>query len=173
MTTNVSSTSDAVLQAVQQTILELDDSLQSRREQEEWTIQDACEIYEILSNFKSQIGVLIRDHENYLVEFMSKSDTEAVVLESGLAVTKEYSKNRKAWKHKDLAHVVASRIENLAYDIDTGERLLTTQEMISKLLDYVQPSYWRITSLSEIGISADDYCETGDTEAKIRLGKVK
>jgi len=173
MTTTGQVTTNNVLGEVQKTILSLDENLASRREAEEWTVQQACEIYEILSNFKSQIGVLMRDHENYLVEFMARTDTEAVVLESGLAVTKEYSKNRKAWKHKDLAGVVASRIENLAYDIDTGERLMTTQEMISKLLDYVQPSYWRITSLSEIGISADDYCETGDTEAKIRLGKVK
>ena len=173
MITNNEGTTTDVLKNVQQTILDLDNSLQEQRDNETWTIDEACRIYEILSNFKSQLGVLMRDHENYLVDLMSRNETEAVVLESGQAVTKEYAKNRKAWRHKDLASAVASKIENLAYDIDTGERLMSPREMISKLLDYVQPSYWRVTSLSEIGISADDYCETGETEAKIRLGKVK
>lgn len=163
------------LDAFQKAILDLDQSMAKVRngEGDNWTVQEACEVYSILSNFKSQIAVLINDHENHLIDLMTSADTEAVVLESGQAVTKEYSKSRKGWKHKDLADVVASRIENLAYDIDTGERRLTPKDMIIKLLDYVQPSYWRVVSLSEIGVNADDYCESGEAEAKIRIGKVK
>lgn len=175
MTTSEKAPNRAYLDAFQESILQLDVSLSQIRagQADTWTVQEACEVYGILSNFKAQLSVLINDHENHLIELMSQADTEAVVLESGQAVTKEYSKSRKGWKHKDLAEIVASRIENLAYDIDTGERRMSSSEMIIKLLDYVQPSYWRVVSLSEIGVNADDYCESGDAEPKIRIGKVK
>lgn len=161
------------LQSFQASILDLDNSLTEMRESGSFDVQSACEAYSLLSGFKSQIGVLMNDHENFLLEILKQAETEAVMLQTGQSLTVEYSKSRKAWRHKDLAEVVASRIQNLAYDIDTGERKMTTSEMITKLLDYVQPSYWRVTSLSEIGVSADEYCESGETEAKIRLGKAK
>lgn len=175
MTTSEQLPNWASLDAFQKSILALDESLEKMRggNPEPWTVEQACETYGILSNFKAQLSVIINDHENHLIELMSQAETDAVVLESGQAVTKEYSKSRKAWKHKDLAEIVAARIGNLAYDIDTGERKMTPEEMIVKLLDYVQPSYWRVVSLSEIGVNADDYCESGDAEPKIRIGKVK
>jgi hypothetical protein len=173
MTTNHEVPSEGPLDSFQQAILALDISMQDFRSKETWTVKDACEIYGILANFKSQLAILVNDHENYLIEFMKQNDTDAVILESGMAVTREQSKNRKGWKHKDLAETVASRIESLAYDMDTGERVMTTSQMITKLLDYVQPSYWRVTTLSEIGVNPDDFCEAGNVETKIRIGKVK
>ena len=45
--------------------------------------------------------------------------------------------------------------------------------MITALLDYVQPSYWRVTALSNIGVNADDYCQSGEAEPSISLRKGK
>ena len=45
---------------------------------------------------------------------------------------KKWSKDRKGWKHKDLAEVVAERIQESAIDLDTGERVLSVQEMIGR-----------------------------------------
>jgi hypothetical protein len=101
------------------------------------------------------------------------TETEMVVLPSGDTIEKKWDKNRKAWKHKDLADVVSEKIESLAIDMDTGERVLSTKEMITALLDYVQPSYWRVTALSNIGVNADDYCQSGEAEPSISLRKGK
>jgi hypothetical protein len=41
--------------------------------------------------------------------------------------------------------------------------------MISKLLDFAGISYWKVTTLREIGIDADDYCESGESTPKVSL----
>ena len=40
-----------------------------------------------------------------------------------------------------------------------------------KLLDYLQPSYWRIKELSKLGINADQYCEVGELKTSIIVRK--
>lgn len=157
----------------QKAILLLDERMSTLRRKEEWTVQEACEMYSTLADFKNQVALAITDQENYLIDFMGRNDVDAVPLENGQSLIKEMPRNRKGWKHNELAEVVAGRIESLAFDMDTGERVMTTSQMITKLLDYVQPSYWRVTALSDIGLNVDDYCQTGDPEPKISMRKVK
>lgn len=161
----------ADLSTFQQSITALDKALTLCREGDALAVEDACELLVRLSNLKTQLALIYDDQAKFLVEKMN--DKEAVTLSTGEMVEKKWSKDRKGWQHKDLASIVASRIENLAVDMDTGERVLTTTEMITKLLDFVQPSYWRVTALNEIGVNADDYCEAGESKPSISIRKAK
>lgn len=159
----------------QSAILLLDDFIQSLKEknpeESQITLENWCEMAVEISNFKTQLSIIYNSLTHHLLKEMT--ETEMVVLPSGDTVEKKWDKNRKAWKHKDLADVVSEKIESLAIDMDTGERVLSTKEMITALLDYVQPSYWRVTALSNIGVNADDYCQSGEAEPSISLRKGK
>jgi hypothetical protein len=41
------------------------------------------------------------------------------------------------------------------------------------MLDFVQPSYWRVKELAKFGINADNYCEVGDYKTNIIVRKAK
>jgi hypothetical protein len=61
----------------------------------------------------------------------------------------------------------------LAIDMDTGEVVMSPQEVAERVLDYVQPSYWRIKKLAELGINADNYCELGEPKTSIAVRRAK
>lgn len=159
----------------QSAILLLDDYIESLKNKNstdsQITLENWCEMIVEISNFKTQLSIIYNSLTHHVLKEMN--ETEMVVLSSGATIEKKWDKNRKAWKHKDLAEVVSEKIESLAIDMDTGERVLSTKEMITALLDYVQPSYWRVTALSNIGVNADDYCQVGESEATISLRKGK
>lgn len=159
----------------QSAILSLDDKIElikiSNSSDEQITLENWCEMIVELSNFKTQLSIIYNSLTHHVMKEMT--DTEMVILPSGDTIEKKWDKNRKAWKHKDLAEAVSEKIESLAIDMDTGERVLSTKEMIIALLDYVQPSYWRVTALSNIGVNADEFCQVGESEATISLRKAK
>jgi hypothetical protein len=99
-------------------------------------------------------------------------DYEPLTLGNGL-IEKSYNTRRTGWQHKDLANAVAQRISSMAIDMDTGEVKASTEEMITKLLDYIQPNYWKVGELRKIGLNADNYCETGDTRISLIIRKGK
>lgn len=94
-----------------------------------------------------------------------------VTLPDGTKVEKRQAADRKAWQHKDLAGEVATRITNLSVDMDTGERTMTTEQMITALLDYCAPSYWRVKALNGIGIDPDRFCEVSEGKTNIIVRK--
>lgn len=85
----------------------------------------------------------------------------------GILIEKKWSKPRKAWRHQELAQVVAHRIRDLAVDPDTGEVLMSQEEQISALIKYAAPSYWRVKELKAIGVDADGFCEVGESSPSI------
>ena len=155
----------------QQQLLDLDSRLSAIASDKNWALSDISETYFQLNSFKGQLSLIVKQMESLLIERMS--DVEAVPVSSGDMLVKEWSKNRKAWQHKDLAKAVADRIQSLAIDMDTGEKTMSTGEMIEALLEYVQPSYWRVGALQKIGLNADSYCESGDSEPKIKIERAK
>jgi hypothetical protein len=100
-------------------------------------------------------------------------DGNEIISVSDVVIEKKYSKSRSGWQHKELATVVSNRIRQMSIDLETGEVLLSTEEMIEKLLEYVQPSYWRTTQLSQIGIDVDDYCNSSESKESIIVRKAK
>lgn len=155
----------------QQQLLDLDSKLSTLSSEGDWPLADISETYFQLNSFKGQLSLIVKQMESLLIERMA--DVEAVSVSSGDMLVKEWGKNRKAWQHKELAKVVADRIQSLAIDMDTGEKTMTTGEMIEALLEYVQPSYWRVGALQKIGLNADSYCESGDSEPKIKIERAK
>jgi hypothetical protein len=55
--------------------------------------------------------------------------------------------------------------------LETGEVVSTPQDMLIQMLDYVQPSYWRVKELQKIGINPDNYCVVGETKTSIIVRK--
>lgn len=159
----------SLTQGIQQLLLDLDKQITTNASDPNWDAQTISETFFQLDSFKGQLSIIIKSLESILIEKMA--DKEAISLDSGAILVKEWSKSRKAWQHKDLASAVAERIETMAIDMDTGERTMTTSEMIQAILDYVQPSYWRVGALSNIGLNADSFCEASDPQPKIRIEK--
>lgn len=81
--------------------------------------------------------------------------------------------DRKQWEHPRLIAEVARRLVSESIDMDTGEVMTSPEELISKVLDFVQPSYWRVKELSKIGINADKFCEVGEYKTNIIVRKAK
>lgn len=160
-----------LLGRIQHSLLEIDETLSRQSDIADWSIKDMSEAYATMASLKAQLGVVMQSLESSLIERMT--DKEAVSLESGAVLVKDWSKSRKSWQHKDLVSAVADRIQQMAIDMDTGERTMTTGQMIEALLEYVQPSYWRVGALSSIGLNADAFCEASDPQPKIRIEKAQ
>lgn len=135
------------------------------------TPEAAAEALEVMHEIKYHFG-FVYDHLQSVVIHALGSMPE-IVLSSGTKIEQRQASNRKSWQHQDLAEAVAKRISNMGVDVDTGERLLSTEDMIVKVLDYVQPSYWRVGKLNEIGISADHYCEVSEGGPSLIVRKAK
>ena len=80
-------------------------------------------------------------------------------------------KPRKSWDHVSLKSAVSSRVRDMAIDFDTGEVLLSEEEMISRVLDTVGISYWKVGALGDLGINVDNYCETGESKVSLIVRK--
>lgn len=117
------------------------------------------ELSYVYSGIEARMGVLMRNNE-----FMQLRD--------GAEIERKVSASRTKWRHKDIATDVANRIVESSVDLDTGEIVLSPHDVAVKMLEYVQPSYWRATKLNEIGINPDNYCESEHkTSVIIRKGK--
>ena len=81
--------------------------------------------------------------------------------------------DRKKWDHEQLSHAVTKRIVDMSVDMDTGEMLLSPQDIANKMLDFIQPAYWRVKELAKFGINADNFCEVGDYKTNIIIRKAK
>ena len=134
---------------------------------ETYDLSEMCEILVALSLIKADMGLLYEDMSKKTQVAMEQQ--EIVDLESGYTVERRWSKPRKAWRHEELAEIVAERINRSAIDLDTGEVTLSPKDMMKEVFKYVQPSYWRVGALSSLGILADEYCETGDPVEKINI----
>lgn len=133
--------------------------------------REACKLLVDLHEAKTELGVVYSTMEKAVADAMGRD--EEVVLDDGSRIEKKFDPGRKGWKHKDLASVVSEKLSMLAIDMDTGEVVMSPQEVAERVLDYVQPSYWRIKKLAELGINADNYCELGEPKTSIAVRRAK
>ncbi len=96
-----------------------------------------------------------------------------MILNDGTKIEKRAAADRKKWQHETLAQNVASRISDMAVDMETGEVVLTPQDMMVKMLDYCAPSYWRVKELAKIGINADKFCDVSESKESIIVRRAK
>jgi hypothetical protein len=122
----------------------------------------------LLHSIKSDIGNIFTQYSNLIA---NKLEIDEATASNGQKIEKKSAFDRKGWKHEDLASEVLRRLNDLSVDMDTGEVVMSSNEVAMKLLDYVQPSYWRIKELSKLGINADQYCEVGELKTSIIVRK--
>jgi hypothetical protein len=96
-----------------------------------------------------------------------------MVLSDGTKIEKRAAADRKKWQHESIAQNVASRISDMAVDLETGEVVMTPQDMMVKMLDYCAPSYWRVKELAKIGINADKFCDVSESKESIIVRRAK
>ena len=143
----------------------LDESLS---ESKEFSIEEIADILLELNLAKRDLGYIYQSVESALA---AKMTDKILDLRDGAQIERKVATSRSKWRHKDLASDVAARIRQSAVDMDTGEVVMTPEDMVVKLLDFVQPSYWRVGELGKIGLNPDNYCEVGDTDVSIILRK--
>ena len=150
--------------------MELDNSLTDFIKSEPG-IDEVCAALVALNIMKGELSIVYDGLAHVVSQIMDQEGE--VALADGSKVEKKWSSDRKGWQHRDLASAVASRLIQSSIDMDTGEVLYTQEEIIGKILDFVQPSYWRVKELQKIGINADMYCEVGETKSSIIVRKAK
>jgi hypothetical protein len=133
--------------------------------------QEACDVLAEFHAMKGDFSIVYESVTHNVSETMG--DLPEITCSNGATVEKRFGADRKAWKHKDLAAVVARRLSDLSIDLDTGERIMTSEDMVVKMLDFVQPSYWRIKELDKIGVAADKFCEVGESKESIIVRRAK
>jgi hypothetical protein len=131
--------------------------------------EDAAVALLSLNIAKGEVGTCY-DYLSGAVGRIMGTATE-IALPGGATVEKKYGSSRTGWQHKDLASAVARRISDLSVDMDTGEILLSPEQMVVRLLEFVQPSYWRIKELQRINVNPDDYCNVGESKTSIIVRK--
>jgi len=141
-------------------------------------IEDARAKAEELSGDKDGLAALIADiHEikSAIAELWEYCSAMLVALmgddpevaTGNSVIEKKVGAPRKAWRHDEISREVADRIVASSIDMDTGERMKTTEEMMLEMLSYGAVSYWRVKNLSKIGIVADEYCDVGEPKTSL------
>lgn len=131
--------------------------------------ETACTKLVDVHRLKGDMSMIYDSATNVVSDVMR--DLAEVSLPNGMKIEKKTGSSRKTWNHKDLANVVAKRIVESSVDMNTGEVVLSSEQMIENMLVYVQPSYWRVKELSAIGINADRFCEVDEPKTSIIVRK--
>lgn len=149
---------------------EIDKALLSMYETAVSAKDDAAALADVVAVMHSVHNV-VKDSYKDLCEMLVKAMGDLPEVESlgGFVLEKRVGTPRKTWQHADLGKEVARRLTDMNVDMDTGEVLKTPEELMTSMLEYAAPSYWRVKALSEIGIVADDYCEQGEPSTSITV----
>lgn len=131
-------------------------------------IEDLADTLLEINLAKRDLGMLYDTAEARLSRLMTEKFLD---LRDGAQIERKVASNRSKWRHKDLAAEVATKIRQSSVDMDTGEVVLSPEDMVVKLLDYLQPSYWRVGELSKLGLNPDNYCETSEPEVSLIVRK--
>lgn len=160
---------DEAIATMRKSLMEIDKSF--RENFASANAEEVCEAISDLHLIKGDISMIFEDCTKIAVNALGA--IPEVTLADGTKVEKRASSTRKAWDHENIAKNVASRLNDMAIDMETGEVIMTPQDMVTKVLDYAAVSYWRVKELSKIGISADNFCEVTETEPSIIIRRAK
>jgi hypothetical protein len=122
-------------------------------------IEEAANMMLEINLAKRDLSFLYGTVEAKMTQLM-KDGNEFITLRDGAEMERKVASSRTKWRHTDLANDVVDRVIQSSVDMDTGEIMLSPKDVAMKIMDYVQPSYWRATKLNEIGINPDNYCES-------------
>jgi hypothetical protein len=134
-------------------------------------IDEAAEGLAKLNFAKRELSVIYDSFAHGVGNLMGSSGM--IETASGITIEKKTAADRKKWRHPELATRVAEGLSEMSVDMDTGEIVMSAQDMVVKLLDYAAVSYWRVGKLGEIGVNPDSYCEQGDFKTSIIVREAK
>jgi hypothetical protein len=132
-------------------------------------VEKACEVLLQLNLAKRDFSSTYDVFAMLISEIMGNSQN--ISLPNGAQIEKKSAYDRKTWQHKELANAVADKLVKMSVDMDTGEVLMTPEQIAQSMLTYCAPSYWRVKELNSIGINADNYCESGELKTSIIVRK--
>lgn len=132
-------------------------------------LEEALENLVFLNKAKKELADIYDSFATKMIERMNTEKSTDIKLESGVELKCKSGSPRKSWDNENLMKTVHSRLRQSSVDMDTGEVGLSDDEIVLKLLDYFQPSYWRVGALNELGINADQYCEVGEPKTSIAI----
>lgn len=122
----------------------------------------------LLNSVKKEMAEIYDAFSKLVISKMEEEDIQEISV-GGANVQRKVASPRKTWDSKSLMEDTYDRISQSATDMDTGELMMSHKELALKLLDYFNPSYWRVKELSKIGINADNYCEVGEEKTNIAI----
>jgi hypothetical protein len=149
-------------------LVTLDDFLNSKGVLEA-PLEEALENLVLLNKAKKEIADIYESFATKMVDRMQEEKSTDIRLQTGVELKCKSGAPRKSWDSENLMKTVYSRLRQSSVDMDTGEVGLSDDEIVIKLLDYFQPSYWRVGALNELGINADQYCEVGEPKTNIAI----
>jgi len=151
-------------------IADLDDAL-AEYLSDEVNVEDAANLMLELNLLKTDLSYVYSSVEARMGVLMRNN--EFIKLRDGAEIERKMSSSRTKWRHKDIANDVVRRIVQSSIDMDTGEVVMSSEDVAMRMLDFVQPSYWRASKLNEIGINPDNYCESeAKTSVIVRKGNI-
>ena len=159
------------MSSINDELLNIDSVITDYMSRESTTAEEAAEALFQVYNLKASISYIYDMACSMLDKAMN--DMPEIDLGAGVRIEKKVASDRRSWKHSDLASELARRIIMTNIDMDTGESQKTTEELITELLRFVQPSYWRVKELASIGVNADNYCEVLEPKTSIIVRKPK
>lgn len=121
-----------------------------------------------MNNLKKDISSVYESFSQKVIEKMNRENISEFDSPNA-SIQKKTAYGRKSWDHKSLMEATYDRISQSSVDMDTGEVVLSSREVALKMLEYFNPSYWRVKELSKIGINADQYCEVGEEKTNIAI----
>jgi hypothetical protein len=132
-------------------------------------VEEIADLLVEFNLYKRDVGVVY----DTLADIFATAMKRAGVISGrdGAEIELKYSLSRTGWKHRDLAAAVATKIYESSVDMDTGEFVGSPLDMMQKMLDYLQPSYWKIGEVSKIGINVDDYCKSEEAKPSVIVRK--
>lgn len=165
------SDAQAITSALMKSIMDADDELNKFLDSTP-PIDEVGNALVLLHELKGAISDVYSMFATRVMRVFEEQKVEDMAI-NGATIEVRGAADRKKWRHDELAQEVSKRIFESAIDLDTGEMLMSPQEIATKMLDFLQPSYWRVKELAKFGISADSFCDVGEYKTNIIIRKAK
>lgn len=136
---------------------------------------DAAEIPDMLDSLSrireaTRTLKMLDDHLLERVRKLGASDRYEI---PGAVAEIKWGKERRAWKHDELASVVSERILMDSIDPETGAVDVPISQLITAILDYAHVDYWKKTNLKQVGVDVDEYCETKPAKMNVQFHRAR
>lgn len=126
---------------------------------------DTAEVLREVRKARKALADLEAIMESQVVRKAEAEGRREFALSDGSVVQFRGGTDRKDWDHRGLAYAVVRAVQ---VDQSTGE-VLSTEQVVDRLLDTAAVSYWRVGALKPLGVQPNDYCTTSKGRRTIQF----